>query len=82
MRALYGFQLLMDSSNADHLTSNCSRCNVIQIDQKTAVSSEEPLATLARYRKLSGSKIYFGMNAWLLEGEGQEIRLGDSVRVE
>jgi uncharacterized protein YcbX len=64
------------------LVQNCSRCNVIQIDQKTAVSSEEPLATLARYRKLSGSKIYFGMNAWLLEGEGQEIRLGDSVRVE
>jgi len=64
------------------LAKHCSRCNVIQIDQTTALSSEEPLATLARYRKLSGSKIYFGMNAWLLEGAGQEIQLGDSVRVE
>ncbi|HYX37493.1 MAG TPA: MOSC N-terminal beta barrel domain-containing protein [Oligoflexus sp.] len=64
------------------LTKLCSRCNVTTIDQTTAESGSEPLRTLARYRKLGTSKIYFGMNAWVLSGAGSMIQLGDQVTVE
>lgn len=61
------------------LCKPCSRCNVIVVNQETGHVGTEPLATLASYRKLGGSKIYFGMNAWLSRGAGEVIRVGDSV---
>lgn len=64
------------------LTKLCSRCNVTTIDQKTGDAGTEPLATLASYRKLGTSKIFFGMNAWVLSGAGQRIALGDAVTIE
>jgi uncharacterized protein len=59
-----------------------SRCNVTTIDQNTGIAGSEPLRTLARYRKLGTSKIYFGMNAWVLSGAGAIIQPGDSVTLE
>ncbi len=64
------------------LSKLCSRCNVTTIDQKTGEAGSEPLRTLARYRKLGTSKIYFGMNAWVLSGAGAIIQRGDTVTVE
>lgn len=64
------------------LTKLCSRCNVTTIDQMTLETGAEPLKTLARYRKLGTSKIYFGMNAWVLSGAGAMIQRGDTVTVE
>lgn len=40
----------------------CVRCNVITIDQATAVLSKEPLKTLSGYRK-ERNGVIFGMNA-------------------
>jgi uncharacterized protein YcbX len=64
------------------LSKRSSRCNITTIDQQTTVSGPEPLRTLAHYRKLGGSKIYFGMNAWLLSGAGAMIQSGDAVTIE
>jgi len=64
------------------LTKLCSRCNVTTIDPATAASATEPLRTLARYRKLGTSKIYFGMNAWVMSGAGAIIQQGDTVTIE
>jgi uncharacterized protein YcbX len=64
------------------LSKLCSRCNVITIDQKTTETGSEPLRTLARYRKLGTSKIFFGTNAWVLSGAGAMIQRGDTVTVE
>ncbi len=63
------------------LAKPCTRCSVPQIDQSTGLSGKEPLATMVSYRKLGGTKIYFGMNAWLVEGTGKTIRPGDPVEV-
>jgi uncharacterized protein YcbX len=64
------------------LSKLCSRCNVTTIDQKTGQVGVEPLRTLARYRKLGTSKIFFGMNAWVQSGAGATIQCGDTVTVE
>lgn len=64
------------------LSKLCSRCNVTTIDQKTTETGVEPLRTLASYRKLGTSKIFFGMNAWVLSGAGAMIQRGDTVTVE
>lgn len=39
----------------------CARCNMITIDQSTALSAKEPTKTLAGYRARN-NKIYFGQN--------------------
>lgn len=39
----------------------CARCNIITIDQATAISAKEPTKTLATYRA-KNKKIYFGQN--------------------
>ncbi|MCX6129989.1 MAG: MOSC domain-containing protein [Proteobacteria bacterium] len=62
------------------LADPCSRCNVILVDQETGQVNSEPLRTLSQYRK-QGSKIYFGMHAWLQTGAGEPISLGDPVQV-
>jgi uncharacterized protein YcbX len=64
------------------LAKPCSRCSVITIDQSTGLSSQEPLQTLASYRKgPEGGKIYFGQNAYVARGVGSTIALGDEVEV-
>ena len=64
------------------LSKLCSRCNVTTIDPITAESGQEPLRTLAKYRKLGTSKIHFGMNAWVMSGSGSIIRVGDQLAIE
>lgn len=41
-----------------------SRCKVITINQQTGVASNEPLTTLATYRK-QNNKVYFGQNVMI-----------------
>ncbi len=54
----------------------CARCTVITINQNTGERKQEPLKTLATYRKVN-NKILFGQNL-LHEGDG-EIRVGDKI---
>jgi uncharacterized protein len=62
----------------------CSRCNIPSIDQATGISGADPLDIMQSYRanpKLDGA-LTFGMNAILLEGEGQVLRVGQDVDVD
>lgn len=54
----------------------CARCVITTTDQSTARVGAEPLATLARFRRV-GHKILFGQNL-THEGTGT-IRVGDAV---
>lgn len=57
----------------------CARCTVPTVDQRTAVPGEEPLRTLASYRKV-GSKVLFGQN--LIHEAPGTLRVGETVAVE
>lgn len=63
------------------LIKPCTRCNVTLVNQENGHVGIEPLQTLSTYRKLGGSKICFGMNAYLQAGAGKSIHLGDPVRI-
>lgn len=59
----------------------CARCPMPNIDPATALSSPEVNDTLQAYRqdpRLHGA-ITFGMNAIVLEGDGQVLRVGQAV---
>lgn len=43
------------------LTKPCARCIMTTIDQESATTGKEPLATLAKFRKV-GNKVLFGQN--------------------
>lgn len=61
----------------------CPRCPVPSIDQDTGMAGPDPLDILGTYRanpKLDGA-ITFGMNAILLEGDGEVLRVGQEVDV-
>ena len=61
----------------------CARCSVPSIDQPTGQAGPDPLDILRTYRanpKVDGG-ITFGMNAILLEGESQVLRVGQEVDV-
>jgi len=58
----------------------CSRCVMVNVDQKTMVSSKEPLRTMATYRQVD-KKVKFGLNV-IWSGEGKVIRVGDDVVIE
>lgn len=58
----------------------CKRCEITQTDQLTGeIASKEPLATLAKYRKI-GKGVCFGLNANHL-GMGT-LRVGDAIEVQ
>lgn len=58
----------------------CKRCEITQTDQLTGeIASKEPLATLAKYRRI-GKGVCFGLNANHL-GTGT-LRVGDAVEVQ
>lgn len=62
----------------------CSRCPTPSVDQATGLVGADPLDILQSYRadpRLDGA-ITFGMNAIVLEGEGQILRVGQQVDVE
>jgi len=59
----------------------CTRCPIPDIDPETAKSDPRVLAALAAYRadpRMNGA-LTFGMNAIILEGVGQTLRVGDAV---
>lgn len=58
----------------------CVRCQMIGINQDTAVKHKEPLRTLSTYRNI-GNKVIFGLHASWIEGEKKDIRVGEEVRV-
>lgn len=56
----------------------CGRCVVTTTDQDTAEVGEEPLKTLATYRR-QGSKVMFGQN--LIQDSLGTLRVGDALEV-
>ena len=62
----------------------CARCPITTTDQDTAiVNGIEPLRTLATYRRNSSvSGVIFGQNAILVQGIGQQLRLGQKVEMQ
>ena len=61
------------------LVKPCERCVVINVDQATAERGDEPLKTLATYRRTGTKGVVFGQNG-VAVGEG-EVRVGDPVVV-
>jgi uncharacterized protein YcbX len=62
----------------------CGRCPIPNIDPATAESSPEVSDTLQAYRqdpRLDGA-ITFGMNAIVLDGDGQVLRVGQRVSAD
>jgi hypothetical protein len=57
----------------------CVRCVMTTLDQVTLEQGEEPLRTLARYRR-TGEGVIFGQN--LIHLERGTIRVGDTVTVD
>lgn len=60
------------------LVKPCARCVVTTTDQRTGERGQEPLRTLATYRR-EGEKVLFGMNA--VGSVDGTIRVGDEVVV-
>ncbi len=60
------------------LPKPCSRCNVPNIDPKTAQTNKEPLRTLSKYRQWQ-HKIYFGQNA--IHNKTGSLNSGDKVMI-
>lgn len=73
---------IMDNFTINNISFNgvklCARCNIITIDQETALSAKEPTKTLASYRRKS-NKIYFGQN--LVHSGTGIISVGDSINL-
>ncbi|MFW5969751.1 MAG: MOSC domain-containing protein [Halofilum sp. (in: g-proteobacteria)] len=64
------------------LRKPCKRCGVITVDQETGETPvlKEPLKTLAEMATQPDMKgAFFGQNAIVLAGDGQTIRIGESV---
>lgn len=62
----------------------CPRCPMPSIDQATGEFGPDPLDILRTYRvndKVDGG-ITFGMNAILVEGEGETVRVGQDIDAE
>jgi uncharacterized protein len=57
----------------------CGRCAIITTNQDTAVRLDEPLRTLASYRRV-GNKVLFGQNViWLGTDHDAWVHVGDPV---
>jgi uncharacterized protein len=56
----------------------CARCAITTVDQLTAQTGKEPLATLAQFRQQDG-KVLFGQNC-VHHGPGS-LRVGDEVEI-
>lgn len=57
----------------------CDRCILITVNQDTAEKGQEPLKTLATYRKRD-NKIYFGQN--LVTLDKGKVNVGDKITVQ
>ena len=58
----------------------CARCVVTTIDPTTGKSGDEPLRTLATFRKTAEGKVMFGQNVIHVQKSGT-IRIGDQVTI-
>jgi len=61
----------------------CSRCPMPSVDQATGQFGPDPLDIMQSYRakaELDGA-LCFGMNAILVAGEGQQVRVGEEIVV-
>lgn len=56
----------------------CDRCSITTVDQETGNRSEEPLRTLATFRK-RGGKVMFGQN--LIHENMGRINIGDEITI-
>lgn len=71
------WQRIQIGTIAMRVVKPCSRCIITTVDPETGCrTGQEPLATLATYRR-RGNKVYFGQNA-IHEARG-ELRVGDEV---
>jgi uncharacterized protein len=64
------------------LVKPCARCTIPNVDPLTAATSHEPGDTLAGYRadaRVKGA-VTFAMNAIVLRGEGQRLKVGQQAR--
>lgn len=64
------------------LRKPCQRCKIVTIDQQTAtiVETAQPLKTLLELKTQPHLKgAHFGQNATLSAGEGQMLRIGDTL---
>ena len=61
----------------------CTRCIVTTTDQSTGQrDGEEPLRTLKQYRWLASlGGVAFGMNAIVVKGDGESLRVGDQAEI-
>lgn len=62
----------------------CPRCPMPSIDQATGEFGPDPMDVLQTYRakaEVEGA-ICFGMNCIVLEGDGQEVEVGQEIEVE
>lgn len=59
--------------------NQCARCATTVVDQRTGMTSHEPLRTLASYRRNREGKIVFGRNFRHLNGG--VLRVGDIVTI-
>ncbi len=57
----------------------CARCTITTVDQETAKTGSEPLATLSKFRKKE-SKVNFGQN--LIATTLGEVKIGDEIKIE
>lgn len=58
-------------------TYRCPRCVLVTVDQDTGTKGDEPLRTLARYRRTEDGSVPFGMNI-RFDGSGV-LHVGDPV---
>lgn len=61
------------------VAKGCARCVLTTVHPDTAERGEEPLATLARYRRFDRG-VWFGVNL-IPDDPGAQVRVGDPVRV-
>lgn len=57
----------------------CQRCQMLSINQSTALSQQEPFSTLVKTRRKGDGRVWFGVHASLAASSGgsQETEVGD-----
>ena len=64
------------------LAKPCSRCTIINIDQNSLCKNPEPLKTLSEeYYNADVKGACFGQNAYIVQGAGEILRVGDRVEI-
>jgi uncharacterized protein len=74
------WKIISIGDNVFHVVKPCGRCVMTTVDQEKGVrSGEEPLRTLASYRRKE-NKVLFGQNLIAEKSHGT-VRIGDTVTV-